>query len=145
MYEQIKDQIRSQIYSGELREGDALPSLRELARDLQVSVITTTRAYNDLAAEGVIATRQGRGTLVLPVNASRMQERLNTRITTALQDAIEAARLGDLSLDHLQTTLAELWNGSPREIPARSRSHAKDQGGRDRHPTVTERRTAGHG
>lgn len=110
MYEQIKDQIRAAIYSGALREGEALPSLRELARDLQVSVITTTRAYNDLATEGVIVTRQGRGTIVLPVDQNRMAAHLDERIATGLREAIDAARLGDVSLDRLRDTLTKLWS-----------------------------------
>ena len=61
IYEQIKDQIKSQILSGELKEGDKLPSLRELARDLRISVLTTTRVYTELGKEGFITNIQGRG------------------------------------------------------------------------------------
>ncbi|MDE6127802.1 MAG: GntR family transcriptional regulator, partial [Lachnospiraceae bacterium] len=63
-YEQIKMQIKAQILSGELAAGEPLTSIRQLARDLQVSIITTTRAYGDLEAEGLIYTVQGRGCFV---------------------------------------------------------------------------------
>lgn len=66
LYEQNKDHVRAAIFSGALTPGDVLPSLRELARDLQVSLITVTGAYNDLAAEGLIGSRQDRGSVVLP-------------------------------------------------------------------------------
>ena len=68
IYEQIKAQIKEAIFSGELQEDDLLPSIRQLARDLKISVITTTRAYNDLEAEGFIVSVQGKGCYVLPQN-----------------------------------------------------------------------------
>ena len=70
IYEQIKNQIRSAIMSGELTAGEALPSLRKLAKELRVSVLTVTRAYNELADEGLVENVQGKGTFVMRVNAS---------------------------------------------------------------------------
>ena len=64
IYEQISKQIRAQIISGELREGDPLPSIRSLARELQISVITTKRAYEELEKEGFIDTVGGKGCFV---------------------------------------------------------------------------------
>ncbi len=63
IYEQIKTQIHSAVLSGELKAGEALPSLRKLAKELRISVLTVTRAYNELADEGVVQNIQGKGTL----------------------------------------------------------------------------------
>ena len=65
IYEQIKTQIRSAVLSGELKAGEALPSLRKLAKELRISVLTVTRAYNELADEGVVQNIQGKGTFVM--------------------------------------------------------------------------------
>ena len=80
MYEQITRQIRDAVYSKTLNPGDALPSLRQLAKDLQVSMITTTRAYNDLAAEGLIVNQPGRGSFVLALDEGRVQSELRARM-----------------------------------------------------------------
>ena len=64
LFQQIKEQIKQQIFSGELKEGDALPSMRLLAKELKVSVITTKRAYEDLETEGYLISAVGRGTFV---------------------------------------------------------------------------------
>ena len=65
IYQQIYEQIKEEILSGKIGSGEVLPSIRQLSRDLKVSVITTTRAYNDLEKEGFIATMQGKGSVVL--------------------------------------------------------------------------------
>ena len=75
MYEQIVDQIRQAIWSGDLPAGTPLPSLRRLARDLEVSLITTTRAYNDLAAAGLIPVEARPGNIVHPPHESDTPER----------------------------------------------------------------------
>jgi len=64
LFQQIKDQIKEHIYTGKLTEGDALPSIRQLAKDLNVSVITTKRAYEDLEQEGYVISAVGKGTFV---------------------------------------------------------------------------------
>jgi GntR family transcriptional regulator len=64
LFQQIKEQIKQHIFSGELKEGDALPSMRALAKDLKVSVITTKRAYEDLENEGYLISSVGKGTFV---------------------------------------------------------------------------------
>ncbi|MEM5770256.1 MAG: GntR family transcriptional regulator, partial [Bacillota bacterium] len=74
IYEQIKSQIKEAIFSGELREDDLLPSIRQLAKDLKISVITTARAYSDLEQEGFIVTVQGKGCYVLPRNKELARE-----------------------------------------------------------------------
>ena len=110
MYEQIKDQVRSAVYGGDLRPGMSLPSQRELARDLQVSLITVTRAYNDLVAEGIIGARQGKGTVVLQVDPSRIRDHIDALIDQALREAISAARLDNRPLDDLTRRLSHLWD-----------------------------------
>ena len=65
IYAQIKEQVKEQILSGELEEDEMLPSLRQLAKDLKISVLTTTRAYNELEEEGFITSRQGKGFFVM--------------------------------------------------------------------------------
>jgi len=80
IYEQIKAQIKDAIFSGELEEDDLLPSIRQLARDLKISVITTTRAYNDLQEEGFVVNVQGKGCYVLPKNKEMARENALRRV-----------------------------------------------------------------
>ena len=68
IYAQIREQIKEQILNGQIKEGEILPSIRSLAKDVGVSVITTTRAYNDLEKEGFIATMLGKGSFFLSSN-----------------------------------------------------------------------------
>lgn len=109
MYEQIVDQIRQAIWSGDLPAGTPLPSLRRLARDLEVSLITTTRAYNDLAAAGLIANQAGRGSFVLPQDESETRERLLARLDAQLDGAVATARLAGLDLSDLHERTARRW------------------------------------
>jgi len=76
IYEQIKEQIKEAILGGDLGEGELLPSIRQLAGELKISVITTTRAYTDLEEEGFIAVQQGKGCFVLPKNTELVREQL---------------------------------------------------------------------
>ena len=80
IYEQIKNQIRSAVMSGELEAGEALPSLRKLAKELRVSVLTVTRAYNELADEGVVQNLQGKGTFVMDKGNELMRRQLKTQV-----------------------------------------------------------------
>ena len=109
MYEQIVDQIRQAIWSGDLPAGTPLPSLRRLARDLEVSLITTPRAYNDLAAAGLIANQAGRGSFVLPQDESETRERLLARLDAQLDGAVATARLAGLDLPDLHERTARRW------------------------------------
>ncbi|MEQ8153834.1 MAG: GntR family transcriptional regulator [Clostridiaceae bacterium] len=108
IYEQIKVQIKEQIMSGELSENEFLPSIRQLAKDLGISVITTTRAYSDLEAEGFITTMQGKGTLVLPKDNEMVKEQYLKRIEEAFSSAIENARLANISNEELVVILKNL-------------------------------------
>ena len=109
IYAQITRQIQEKILSGELREGDALPSIRALARDLRISVITTKRAYEDLEAAGFITTMPGRGSFVAPQNPALHCEQALTQVEEALSQAIAAARRGGVSLEEVTETLNLLW------------------------------------
>lgn len=108
IYAQIKEQLKEQILMNKIPEGTVLPSIRQLARDLGISVITTTRAYNDLEQEGFIATRQGKGSIVLSRDNEMMKEQYLKRIEEALQTAIENARYVQLSTDELIMMLKTL-------------------------------------
>ena len=110
MYEQIVDQIRQAIWSGDLPAGTPLPSLRRLARDLEVSLITTTRAYNDLAAAGLIGNQAGRGSFVLPQDENETRARLLARLDAQLDDAVATAGLAGLDLSDLHERSTQRWN-----------------------------------
>jgi GntR family transcriptional regulator len=101
IYEQIKEQIKVAILSDELKEGDTLPSIRQLARDLKISVITTTRAYTDLEQEGFIVIQQGRGCFVLPKNSEIVREQLLRKIEDNLTAAVNTAKVAKLSPQEL--------------------------------------------
>ena len=99
IYAQITRQIKQQILSGALRPGDALPSIRLLARELRISVITTKRAYEELEREGLITSQTGRGSFVAPVSSERLREAQLRTVEDHLTDAVQAARLAGLSAD----------------------------------------------
>ena len=107
-YEQIKNQIKSQILSGELTADEPLTSMRQLARDLRVSVNTTTRAYGDLEAEGLIYTVQGRGCFVRG-NADLVREQYLRSVDEALTTAAEKGRAAGLSLSQLKNKLEDIY------------------------------------
>ena len=107
IYEQIKNQIRSAIMSGELTAGEALPSLRKLAKELRVSVLTVTRAYNELADEGVVQNIQGKGTFVMDKGNELMQRQLETRIRESLAEASRGAKAAGIPLNALDRMLEE--------------------------------------
>ena len=109
IYEQIKQQIKDAIFSGEAKADDLLPSIRQLARDLKISVITTTRAYNDLEEEGFIASVQGKGSYVLPQNKELMKENILYKIELALTNAIVAAKAGKITKDEVFEMLSLLY------------------------------------
>ncbi|MBQ6684932.1 MAG: GntR family transcriptional regulator [Firmicutes bacterium] len=109
IYEQITTQIKALIMKGELNAGDALPSIRFLAKELRISVITTKRAYEDLERDGFIETVPGKGSFVASGNQEFLREE-QLRITEEhLSRAIESARGCSLSLAQLQEMLAVLY------------------------------------
>jgi GntR family transcriptional regulator len=95
LYQQIVDEIRGRILTGQFKPGDPLPSIRQLAADLMISVITTKRAYQDLENEGLIQTRQGRGTFVSEVRGEYLQQVGVREVEEKLVEAVRtASRLG---------------------------------------------------
>lgn len=101
IYEQIKEQVTTQILSGELSENEMLPSLRQLAKDLKISVLTTTRAYNELEEEGFITSRQGKGFFVMPRGSDLLREQLIKDVETNLNNAILSAQRASMTDDEL--------------------------------------------
>lgn len=108
IYAQIKEQIKEQILNGQIPEGTTLPSIRQIAKELGVSVITTTRAYNDLESEGFIASMQGKGSIVLSIENNMIKEQYLKRIEDSLVTAIDTARYIKLSSDELIKMLENL-------------------------------------
>lgn len=109
-YEQIKTQIKAQILAGELEPDQPLISMRQLARDLRVSVITTTRAYGDLEAEGLLYTVQGRGCFVKG-DAGMVRQQYLYSVDEALKTAVEKGTAAGLDLAGLQKRLEEIFHG----------------------------------
>ncbi len=101
IYEQIKEQIKAQILSGELCENEMLPSLRQLAKDLKISVLTTTRAYSELDEEGYITSRHGKGFFVMPSGSDLLREQLIKEVESNLNNAIMAARRASMTGEEL--------------------------------------------
>ena len=99
------------IMAGELAEGDPLPSIRALANDLRISVITTKRAYEDLERDGFILTQPGRGSFVADQNPALLREEHLKKVEDCLQGAVDAARLGGIGYDEVAETLRLLWEG----------------------------------
>lgn len=108
IYEQISTQIKNAILSGEVTTGQALPSIRSLASDLHVSVITTKRAYSDLEALGFIETRQGKGSFVAGGNVELLREEQLRHIESLLQEALNNAETARVSLPELHDILDTL-------------------------------------
>ena len=105
IYQQIMEQIQQAILAGELAEGEALPSIRVLARDLRVSVITTTRAYNELVADGFLANVPGKGFYVLSTNGDLVREQLLRGIEAVMREVVTKAKLAGVSSNELHVIL----------------------------------------
>lgn len=108
IYEQIKEQIKTAIINGEVLESEPLPSIRQLARDLKISVITTTRAYSDLEQEGYVINVQGKGCYIQPQNSDLVREQKLREIEDNLTLAITAAKMIRLSKEELKKMLGVL-------------------------------------
>lgn len=124
LYQQIVDEIRGKILTGQLKPGDPLPSIRQLAADLLISVITTKRAYQDLENGGLIQTRPGRGTFVSEVRGDYLQQVGVKEVEERLTEAVRtASRLG-VSRSEVESLLKKVFDseepssqggtGSPR-------------------------------
>ena len=112
IYEQLRQQIRKAILSGELREGEALPSIRALAKDLRISVITTKRAYDELERDGYIHTVAGKGCYVAPLDSALVREDCLRRIEEQMRRALELAHSCGVSVDELAEMLRAMEEGN---------------------------------
>ncbi len=99
LYEQIKNQIKAQILNSSLKPGEGLPSIRNLAKELKVSIITTKRAYEELEKEGLIQTVTGKGTFVAVQNTERLKEMTMFEIENKLEEIIKQAKSVGITLE----------------------------------------------
>ena len=110
IYQQIADAFRSDILSGKMQQGEYLPSIRGLAKELKISVITTMKAYELLEEEGLVTAIQGKGFCVNTQDSQMLQEQHMRRIEDSLTDAIKAARMAGISKTEVMKTFDLLWN-----------------------------------
>lgn len=108
IYHQIEEQMKALIASGQLPTGTLLPSIRSLSKDLEVSVITTRRAYQNLEYEGFIQTIQGKGTYVAEIETTLKKEVKVSTVKQAMMDAIEIALRHDYTLDEIEAIFRDV-------------------------------------
>ena len=108
IYKQISEQLKADILSGKIKEGEYLPSIRGLAQELRISVITTMKAYEELAAEGLVTPVQGKGFYVNAQDSELLKEQHMRRVESSLTDAITAAKIAGMSDKELVQTLKML-------------------------------------
>lgn len=109
IYSQIVNQLKSQIIKGDLSEGEILPSIRALARDLQISVITTKRAYEELEKAGFIETVAGKGSYVAAQNLEFMREKKLRLIEDKLSIIVDESKLMGFTYDDIKAILKILF------------------------------------
>lgn len=109
IYEQIKKQIQLNILKGVLKEGDPLPSIRQLAKELRVSVITSKKSYEELEREGYIVSSVGRGSFVASNTVQILKEKQRNAIKDKLRMVIDEARLLDIDLDEMVEKIKLLY------------------------------------
>jgi len=108
LHGQMSRQIRSHVLSGRLKPGAALPSIRSMARDHRVSVITVQRAYDDLEREGLLRSRRGKGVFVAELPPGGRRAMASEKAHAALSDAIEAALADGLGVDQIEALVAQI-------------------------------------
>ena len=108
IYQQIAEQMKTDILAGKLKEGEYLPSIRGLAKDLKISVITTMKAYELLETEGLVTAAQGKGFYVNAQDSEMLREQHLRRVEEALQQASSAAEIAGMTDEELQGTLQTL-------------------------------------
>ena len=111
IYEQICRQVKGAIAAGKLKPGEPLPSIRALARDLRISVITTKRAYEELERDGFLENVPGKGCFVAPQNRELLREAQLRKVEEKLSQAVEEARKGAFPLEELHEMLDLLYKG----------------------------------
>ncbi len=112
IYKQIADAFRTDILAGKYKQGEYLPSIRELARDLRISVITTMKAYEQLEAEGLVTASQGKGFYVNAQDSEMLREQHLRKVEDSLTSAIEAAKIAGMSNEELIEMLRTLLSMS---------------------------------
>ncbi len=110
IYQQIAEQMKAEILAGKLKQGEYLPSIRSLAKDLKISVITTMKAYELLAEEGLVTAVQGKGFYVNAQDSEMLREQHMRKVETALLEAISAAKIAGMNNEELKQTLQILLN-----------------------------------
>ena len=108
IYQQISEQLKSDILAGRLKQGEYLPSIRSLAKDLKISVITTMKAYEQLETEGLVTAVQGKGFYVNAQDSEMLREQHLRRVEEALSEAIAAANIAGMTEQELLDTLKTL-------------------------------------
>lgn len=109
IYEQIKDQIKNKIVSNELKTGEQLPSIRNLAKDLRISVITTKNAYEELEREGYVETIPGKGVYVANKNTELIREEQLQKIEDLIDTAVSIAKISNISKEEIENILDILY------------------------------------
>jgi len=109
LYQQIKEQIKDAVLRDELTEGDMLPSIRNLANDLRVSVLTIRRVYEELEAEGFVTSQAGRGTFVALGNVELLRESKRHLVEQVIQEVIDTARSLSISKEELKAMIDILF------------------------------------
>ncbi len=110
IYRQIASQLREEILQGKIKEGECLPSIRGLAQDLRISVITTMKAYDELAAEGLVNAVAGKGYFVNSQNNELLKEQHRRSLENSIRAAMDAARIAGLGKQEVTDILSALWD-----------------------------------
>lgn len=110
IYQQIADQFKTEILSGKYKQGEYLPSIRGLARELKISVITTMKAYEQLESEGLVTAAQGKGFYVNAQDSEMLREQHLRKVEDSLMEAMTAAEIAGMSDRELVDTLKTLLN-----------------------------------
>lgn len=108
IYQQIYEQLKSDILAGQMKQGEYLPSIRSLARDLKISVITTMKAYEQLEKEGLVTAVQGKGFYINAQDSEMLREQHLRRIEECLSEAIAAAKIAGMTEEELIVSLKTL-------------------------------------
>lgn len=110
IYEQIVRAIKNEIIAGSLKEEDALPSIRGLARDLQISIITTNRAYEELEKEGLIYSKAGKGFFVSRQNTNMLMEKKLQDLENDMQELIKECRRSGITREDMLAMMEVIWD-----------------------------------
>ena len=133
IYEQIMEQIKAQIISGELKENDILPSVRTMAKELKISALTVKKAYDNLEAEGMTVTVHGKGTYVAASNTQLMEEERRKEVETDLEAAIQKGRRCGMKEEEIRSLFELIISLSPLDYAlARLVARYKTWSGRNR-------------